>query len=243
MLKSEVGIPSPEFPRQRVDLPAEARRARHRLYPMTVVYSTYALIVLVLGLRAEPLLALAFYLLGGLLWTLVEYLAHRYVLHWRFPDGPGLKHWLHRAFDGYHSEHHARPWDGNHINGSLRDTGSLALAGAVVARFLGPVHTLPVLWAGVIQAYVVEEWVHQSTHFFSVYRLKGRYFRYIHRHHTYHHSPRGAEVAFGLSSGLWDAVLGTRIPEEDRQRLSGRRPPAATPGPDPAQAQICEETR
>jgi 4-hydroxysphinganine ceramide fatty acyl 2-hydroxylase len=243
MLKSEVGIPSPEFPRQRVDLPAEARRARHRLYPMTAVYSTYALIVLFVGLKERPFAALAFYLLGWLLWTLVEYLTHRYVLHWRFPDGPGLKHWLHRAFDSYHGEHHARPWDGNHINGSLRDTGLLALAGAALSWLLGPLPTLPVLWAGVVQAYVVEEWVHQSTHFPSVYRLKGRYFRYINRHHTYHHSPRGAEVAFGLSSGLWDVVLGTRIPEQDRQRLFGRWPPAAAPDPDTAQAQICEETR
>jgi 4-hydroxysphinganine ceramide fatty acyl 2-hydroxylase len=244
MLKSEVGIPSPRFTGQRVNLAAEARRARHRLYPMTAVYSAHALLVLALGLRSNPLVAALFCLLGWLLWTLIEYLAHRFVLHWRFPDGPGLQHLLHRAFDGYHGEHHARPWDGNHINGSLRDTGLFAFTVAAVC-FLAPIHTLPVLWAGVLQAYVVEEWVHQSTHFPSVYRIKGRYFRYINRHHLYHHSPRGAEVAFGLSSGLWDFVLGTRVPERDRRRLfAARAARASRSAPHGTrQPRICEETQ
>ena len=41
--------------------------------------------------------------------------------------------------------------------------------------------------AGILQAYVVEEWVHHSVHF---YQFENLYFRYIKRHHLYHHSPR-----------------------------------------------------
>jgi sterol desaturase/sphingolipid hydroxylase (fatty acid hydroxylase superfamily) len=73
--------------------------------------------------------------------------------------------------------------------------------------------------ATLLVSYVVEEWVHYSVHF---HRFRWRYFDYIRRHHMYHHSPRGKEIAFGLSNSLWDVVLDTRIPAEDRQRLYRR---------------------
>lgn len=231
MLKSKVGMPAVQFSGQRIDLGAEARKARRRLYPATLLYSAYAntVLALALGSQAPAAVALAYYAGGWLAWTLVEYLAHRYVLHYRFPDGPGaLQHWLHRTFDNLHTEHHARPWDGNHINGTIKDT-FLYMALFAASSFLTPLHTAPVLWAGVMQAYVVEEWVHQGTHYPSLYRLRGRYWRYITRHHAYHHSPRGAERAFGLTSGFWDVVFGTRAPERDRRLLYGRRSPS--PGP------------
>jgi sterol desaturase/sphingolipid hydroxylase (fatty acid hydroxylase superfamily) len=82
--------------------------------------------------------------------------------------------------------------------------------------WLFPLHTGPVLVAGLLTAYVGEEWVHHSVHF---YRFTNRYFEYIRRHHLYHHSPKGMEVGFGLTNGFWDVVWDTRIPEEERQAL------------------------
>ena len=67
--------------------------------------------------------------------------------------------------------------------------------------------------ATILQSYVVEEWIHYAVHF---HHFRGRYFRYIRRHHLYHHGARGGHVAFGLSSGVWDVPLGTRIPSKDR---------------------------
>lgn len=99
-----------------------------------------------------------------------------------------------------------------------RDT-VLYMAVLAAASFLAPLHTAPVLWAAVMQSYVIEEWAHHGTHFPTVYGLRGPYWRYIVRHHAYHHSPRGTEIAFGLTSGGWDAVLGTRVPVRDRERL------------------------
>ena len=79
------------------------------------------------------------------------------------------------------------------------------------------------LVAGIVAGYVVEEWVHHSVHF---YRFDNRYFQYIRRHHLYHHSPKGMEVAFGLSNGFWDIVWDTRISEEERIALyHGKRRP------------------
>jgi len=225
MLKSKVGMPVVQFHGQKIDLPSEARRARRRLYPATVLYSAYVVAVLTLALRsvAPAYATLGYFAAGCVAWTFIEYLAHRYILHYRFPDGPGpFQHWLHATLDNLHTEHHARPWDGNHINGTIKDT-LLYMAFFAALSFLAPLHTAPVFWAGVMQCYVIEEWVHQATHYPTLYGLRNRYWRYITRHHTYHHSPRGAELAFGLTSGIWDAVCGTRIPEADRRRVFAPR--------------------
>lgn len=212
-----------QFTGEVIDLAAESRKARRRLYPVSIVYSTYAAVVVALAARAAgPWRPLPFYGAGVLVWTLAEYLVHRYVLHGRFPDGPGvLQHRLHTAFDTLHTGHHARPWDGDHINGTIKDT-VLYVAFFVAASFLAPLPPAPVLVAAFVQAYVLEEWIHHSVHFTAVYELEGRYWRYITHHHSYHHSPRGSELAFGLTNGLWDTAFDTRIPARDRKLLYGR---------------------
>ncbi len=219
--KSKHGLPPQQF-HLGVDLEAEARKARHRLYPVSAVYTLGSLAVVGLALAAgrNPLAIVAFYATGVAAWTYVEYLAHRYVLHGCFPDGPGpVRRVLHKAFDHLHYEHHARPWDGNHINGTIGDTLPF-VASFFALGFLAPIHTVPVFLAGMIQAYIVEEWVHHSVHF---YNFKNRYFIYIRKHHLYHHSPRGSEVGFGLTNGFWDVVRHTRIPDSERRLLYGNR--------------------
>jgi 4-hydroxysphinganine ceramide fatty acyl 2-hydroxylase len=199
----------------------EARKARTRLYPVTAVYTLGSLAMLGFCLASEQVArGLVFYALGFVVWTWVEYEVHRHILHGRFPDGPGLlQHFLHENFDHLHWEHHARPWDGNHVNGTLKDTGlfaALLLSGSL----LFPPWTASMLIAGVIQAYIIEEWVHHSVHFC---RFTNRYFRYIRRHHLYHHSPKGSEAGYGLTNGFWDVVYGTRFSEKIRRALHGRQ--------------------
>jgi cyclopropane-fatty-acyl-phospholipid synthase len=212
ILKSRDGIPRPALPPRGIDMAKEARTARSRFYPVTVAYTAYALVVLALGIRAEPGKAVLSVPAGAIGWTLLEYLVHRHVLHGRFPDGSGWpRHALHVLFDSSHGDHHLRPWDGRHINGGYASV-PFAVVLALIG-FLGPLPTLPVFVATILQCYVVEEWIHYAVHF---HRLPGRYFAYIRKHHLYHHSRRGGDVAFGLSSGIWDAPLGTRIPSSDR---------------------------
>ena len=226
-------LPAPSGVRREV----EARKARRRLYPVSVLYTAYAMLILGIALRSpHRWTALVFFGLGIAAWTYLEYLVHRYILHGRFPDGPSpWKHALHKYFDHLHIEHHQRPWDGNHVSGTIRDTLPFAIVLAA-ACFLFPFHTAPVFLAGLLQAYIAEEWVHHSVHFCQ---FKGRYFQYIKRHHLYHHSPKGLVVGYGLSSGIWDVVWQTRIPEEERRLLYARSAsrriggsPAA-PGPPP----------
>lgn len=218
VLKSLHGLPLPVYPRD-VDLPKEARTARRRFYPVTILYTAYFLPVLALSLRARFLATLAAVAVGVVLWTWLEYMVHRYVLHGRFPDGPGrLQHLMHRFFDTMHGDHHLRPWDGMYINGFL-DSIPFAIIFFAISYLL-PISTAPVAVAAMLECYVIEEWVHYSVHF---HRFRSHYFDYIRRHHLYHHSPRGTEppVAFGLTSGLWDVLRGTRISADDRRLLYG----------------------
>ena len=194
------------------------------MYGVTAVYTLTSLSMLGACLAAgQWQRGLTFYGLGFVVWTWVEYEVHRHILHGRFPDGPGpVQHFLHKNFDHLHWEHHARPWDGNHVNGTLKDTGLfVALLFGVSAAF--PSWTASLLIAGVIQAYIIEEWVHHSVHFC---RFQNPYFRYIRRHHLYHHSPRGSEAGYGLTNGFWDIVYRTRFSAPIRRALFARKSPA-----------------
>jgi len=214
-----LGGPNPVVPGRFV-LADEARKARHRLYLSTLLYPLHFALIFGLALRTGKYLTVAFFTALGLaFWTLMEYWVHRYILHGRFPDGPGFQHFLHRQFDHLHWEHHARPWDGNHVNGTLKDTLAPAAVFMALAFLLGSVETWPLFVASMLLGYIMEEWVHHSVHFCN---FQNPYFRYIKRHHLFHHSPRGTDVGYGLTSGFWDMIVGTRIGEDDRRRLYPR---------------------
>jgi len=68
--------------------------------------------------------------------------------------------------------------------------------------------------------YVIEEWIHYAVHY---HRVRWRHFDYIRKHHLYHHGARGRDVAFRLSSGIWDAPLDTRIPSGTATRSCGKQ--------------------
>ena len=210
----------------------QAAISRRRLYPVTVFYSAYSLILLTVGLRtARPLMAIGFYLGGIPVWTLVEYLTHRYVLHKRFQVSKHrwkfYKKLANKYLDPLHWEHHERPFDGLHINGTLKDIIPL-FAVAAPASFLFPIYTAPMMLAGIVQSYVIEEWIHHSVHF---YNFRNPYFRYIRKHHIYHHTSSGMEKGFGFTSAFWDVIFRTRFPEPVRRRLYGRRLSLRVPRP------------
>jgi sterol desaturase/sphingolipid hydroxylase (fatty acid hydroxylase superfamily) len=227
LLKSEVGpFPEPAFP-QGIDLAAEDRKARRRLYPVTIIYGAQLVTLLALARASgHGLRALAFLLAGLSAWSPVEYLAHRFVLHGVFPAGASrLRRVLHYLFDASHADHHARPWDGMYINGHL-DT-LLVAAVAEPLSFTAPHWTASVFVAGLLAAYAFEEWLHHALHFWSFH---SRYFQYVRRRHLWHHSRRGAFTAYGITSGFWDVAFDTRIPERERALLKWRPPPSPRAG-------------
>jgi len=195
----------------------QAVLARTRLYPLTIFYTVYALIVFVIvSTTRHPWTSVAFFAAGNVTWTFVEYLFHRYVLHGRFPPGTGLiRRFLHERLDPLHWDHHQRPFDGSHISGELKDILPLFFV-AVPVSFLFPVYTAPVMLAGVVQSYVAEEWLHYALHFSN---SRFPLFRRIKKYHLYHHSPRGIDKGFGITTRFWDGVFDTRFPQSVRRSL------------------------
>jgi sterol desaturase/sphingolipid hydroxylase (fatty acid hydroxylase superfamily) len=240
MLKSKDPFPTtPWFPRGTIDLAAERQTALRRLVPLVSFYCSFTFFVLGLAMAYSPSpgRSLLFFVLGVALWTPLEYFVHRRVLHGPFPEGTGFwKHLLHKQFDHLHWEHHLKPWSGKTISGSLDQTLPVVFVLAALS-LLAPPYTLLLTVAGIAQSYVIEEWVHYSVHF---EQYKGRYFRYIKKHHLYHHSPRGFDLGFGLTNGLWDIVFDTRLPEDARALLYQQKKKATKPTvPPPLPPQTC----
>lgn len=196
----------------------QAALARRRLYPLTAFYTLYAILVLPIAFSTKhPWIAVLFFFAGCATWTLVEYLFHRFVLHGRFPPGKGLiRRFLHERLDPLHWDHHKRPFDGMHISGGLKDILPLFLV-AVPVSFLFPVYTAPAVLAGAVQSYACEEWLHYALHF-SNFRFP--LFRRMKKYHLYHHSPRGIDKGYGITTRFWDGVFDTRFPEAVRRSLS-----------------------
>lgn len=150
---------------------------------------------------------------GWALWTLAEYLLHRFAMH--HLHGRGI-------MSREHLEHHVTSgwsFDRNHI---LSWTGML-LVGAVVWAPLGWVVVgpaaavaLPVGWAF---GYFFYEYQHAVAHLRAP---RTRYQRLVRRHHFHHHF--GAPMAnHGVTTPFWDHVFGTyERPERVRvpRRLS-----------------------
>jgi dihydroceramide fatty acyl 2-hydroxylase len=199
----------------------QAGISRRRLYPVTAFYGCYLVTMLVLAWRTNHrYIGIAFLLAGIPVWTLVEYLMHRYVFHHHFTQsGESFKKFYtglgKKYLDALHWEHHERAFDGYHINGELQDLLPL-FSLAVPLSFIFPVYTAPMLLAGVVQSYVVEEWIHHCIHY---YNFRDPYFRHVKRYHLYHHTSAGIEQGFGITNGFWDIVFKSRFPDSVRRRL------------------------
>ena len=197
---------------------SQAALARRRLYPLTVFYTLYSILVLTIAFSTtHTWTAVAFFSAGCATWTLVEYLFHRYVLHGRFPPGKGVvRRFLHNRLDPLHWDHHKHPLDGNHISGELKDILPLFFFAASVS-LLFPVYSAQAVLAGVVESYVSEEWLHYALHFSN---SRFPLFRRMKKYHLYHHSPRGIDKGFGITTRFWDGVFDTRFPEAVRLSLS-----------------------
>ena len=203
----------------------QERISRRNLYHTTSLYTSYSVTLFVLAFRWHHLFRAIPFFLGGIpFWMLVEYFSHRFILHrhWKIS-----KKWYKRSltrlankyFDPLHFGHHARPFDGNNMSGEWRDMLPLLLISAPLSIFFFPSFTASMVVAGAFQSYIAEEWIHHATHY---YNFRDPYFRYMKKHHFYHHTSHGMTKGFGTSSGILDLLFRTRYPEHVRQRLYGR---------------------
>lgn len=200
--------------------------SRRKIYRTTAFYSTYSLILLVLAIRSHHFLrALAFVPVGVVVWMSIEYFSHRFVLHrhWKVSQRRFKRPFTilaNKFLDPTHFGHHEKPFDGEHMSGRVRDLVLLFIIFVPISLFLFPPFTASIVVAAAFQSYIAEEWIHHATHFCN---FRDPYFRYMKKHHLYHHTSHGMTRGFGTSSGILDFVFRTRYPENVRERLYGSK--------------------
>jgi dihydroceramide fatty acyl 2-hydroxylase len=181
------------------------------LEPMThiswrLVLAIWVPIVLALLVAARASFALSWGSLVGLwfaglmIWTLVEYILHRWFFHTP-PRSPGGI----RAHFLAHGIHHYDPFDGTRlVFPPLGGLGIAAVLFGLMEIFLatGPACAL---MAGLLTGYLLYDMSHYVSHHG---RIKDPWFRFLSRYHKAHHH-RDPDALFGVSNPLWDLVFRT----------------------------------
>ena len=168
---------------------------------LPLVFGPPALLLLGNGLvRGVSLATLGAWCLGGFIgWTLVEYVVHRFVFHFRPQGRVGLA-------VGYliHGVHHAFPDDDRRwvIPLTVSIPTALLLYG-LCRLLLGPVHEP--FFAGFLGGYLCYDLLHYLAHRGPATSRIGRFLRAYHLQHHYARPDRH----FGISSPIWDHVFRT----------------------------------
>jgi len=138
---------------------------------------------------------------GVLVWTLFEYVLHRWVLHLPAEgEGADIAAYL------MHGHHHIDPEDPHRLVATpIQWLSALALFGGLSALLLPTPHWISAS-TGFVLGYLAYEWIHWSAHHRTPRTRVGRWLR---RHHLRHHF-ESPDARFGISSPLWDVMFRTR---------------------------------
>jgi len=149
--------------------------------------------------RLSILTVAGLFLIGALIWTLLEYIIHRYAFHYEPRTRFGKQ--LHFIV---HGVHHDYPNDAKRL--VMPPAVSIPLAVAFYALFFGTLGRFaPAVSAGFGFGYVCYDTIHYAIHHFPMKRGIWRWLKQYHLRHHYNDD----EAGFGVSSPLWDYVFRT----------------------------------
>ncbi len=139
-----------------------------------------------------------FFLFGFAVWTITEYLLHRFIFHYHPNSEFGKK--IHFIF---HGVHHDYPRDKKRL--VLPPSASIPLATLFYFLFsvvLTDLH-LFAFFPGFLLGYLIYDMLHYAMHH---YNFKSGIMKKIKQHHMLHHY-QDPTKGFGVSSSIWDVVL------------------------------------
>ena len=160
------------------------------------------------GAAALPVLAtVGLFVLGYLLWTLSEYIFHRWLFHTEFPGTFGARiHFL------LHGVHHVHPSDPLRLVMPLLMSLPLMTLAYVVISALFPAPYSLVIAGGFLCGYVLYDEIHFHLHHRTP-RTKVE--QTLRRLHLLHHF-RDPERGYGVSAPWWDYAFGTGYTNGDK---------------------------
>jgi sterol desaturase/sphingolipid hydroxylase (fatty acid hydroxylase superfamily) len=188
----------------------EALSRVHPSVPL-IIYVPVILIMFYLSVFVHqmPVLSiLGFFVLGVFIWTITEYFLHRFIFHWELKSKIGAR--IHFIF---HGVHHDYPSDSRR----LVMPPSVSIPLAVLFYFLfkvliGDVDVFP-FFAGFLVGYLFYDITHYAIHHFNMH---SKFWLMIKNHHMKHHY-QDAHKGFGVSSPVWDIVIGTNFPPKEQK--------------------------
>jgi sterol desaturase/sphingolipid hydroxylase (fatty acid hydroxylase superfamily) len=136
------------------------------------------------------------------MWTVTEYLLHRYIFHFHAKSKFGKK--IHFIF---HGVHHDYPSDSKRL--VMPPSVSIPLAVVFYFIFLfifGQALMLP-FFAGFILGYLVYDITHYAIHHFNMH---SKFWLAIKNHHMLHHF-QDENKGYGVSSPFWDLIFKTNF--------------------------------
>jgi sterol desaturase/sphingolipid hydroxylase (fatty acid hydroxylase superfamily) len=176
--------------------------------PVILFFLYRALAVFSLGLIP----VLGFISVGIGVWTLTEYVLHRFVFHWTPPGTIGAR--VHFMF---HGVHHDYPNDSKRL--VMVPVVSIPLAALFYFFFyvvFGERYVAP-FFVGFISGYLFYDMTHYAVHHAN---LKSRFWLELKQHHMLHHFV-DAHNGYGVSSKFWDIVFKTMFTRSE-SRLPGK---------------------
>jgi len=178
------------------------------VHPITVlvIWVPVFLYFLVRGILDRPAAVPAGLALGIFLWTLTEYILHRFVFHFKprnsFQERIGFL---------FHGVHHAQPQCKTRLVMPLPVSIPLALIFYglfyLILNILLGVNWLEPLFSGFITGYLIYDLTHYATHHFP---MRSGYLKFLKRYHMQHHY-KAPDKLFGVSSPIWDYVFNTTL--------------------------------
>lgn len=147
-----------------------------------------------------------YFVIGLAVWTITEYLLHRFIFHYNPSSEIGKK--LHFIF---HGVHHDYPKDSKRL--VMPPAVSIPLATLFYFLFyfaFGPILVSP-FFAGFLTGYLFYDITHYAIHHFN---MKNKFWLAIKNHHMLHHY-KYDDKGFGVSQPLWDHVFKTTFPDNE----------------------------
>ncbi|XP_045192620.1 fatty acid 2-hydroxylase-like [Mercenaria mercenaria] len=156
------------------------------------------------GVVVSPIFLPVLFIGGFLVWTIVEYIVHRWVFHTTPPPNSKFLITVHFLL---HGQHHKSPMDRTRL--VFPHVPACVLATVIYFLYwtLAPTAVNHVVFAGTIFGYLCYDMTHYYLHHGNP---SSSYFKDLKTYHVKHHF-KAQDQGFGISSKLWDFPFGTLI--------------------------------
>jgi len=174
------------------------------IYVPVIIFCTYKAFDNGIGILPY----LGYYIAGLAVWTITEYLLHRYIFHY-YPSSK----WGQRLHFIFHGVHHDYPKDAKRL--VMPPSASIPLALAFYFLFLWILKDQTKLFAffpGFITGYLIYDMMHYAMHH---YNFKSSLMKKVKQHHMLHHYDDSTK-GYGVSTALWDVIFRSGFPKKNK---------------------------